>query len=67
MDFPNFEKFRLAMNEDIQTIAFTSTTPNCKHANGWFKRITLKWWIFSMEELYFVCTDCRDCIPKKDL
>lgn len=58
---------KLYPDDYISTITFSTTMPDCKHCNGWFERIRLNWWIFEMEEIYFVCTDCRNCIPKKDL
>lgn len=45
------------------SMTITTPKPKCYHANGWFKAVTFKWWIFDFRRKYFLCTDCHDLIP----
>ena len=44
-------------------ITISSNILKCKHKNGWFKRVTIKWFIFYFSKDFFLCIDCEDLVP----
>lgn len=55
------------MEERIIQVVVTSTIPDCKHHNGWFKRLVFKKWLFTFERVYYFCMDCHEVILKNNL